>query len=72
MKSFVVGYIDWSNNELFLERIEATDWREAWAKHTKSAWYNYPDETDPISDNLEDAKQSCFDMDCMMNHIEIT
>ncbi len=67
MKTFVVGYINWSDNELVLEVISAENWREAWMKHS-----NIPFTDDyPIPDDVETAKTACFDVDCMMSHVEV-
>jgi len=81
MKQFIVGFIDWSNHELILERIEALFWQEAVIKHSK---YPYAPtmQRDLITPNQlaseypevsieEGFRQTCFDCDCMMNWIEI-
>lgn len=71
MIDFVVGYIDWFNNELTLEQIKAETWQEAVQKHTK-----YPFSTDDyILSKLtcpETFKQECFNCDCMMSWIEVS
>ena len=73
MKTFVVGHIDWFDHELILEKYEVSSWRIAVALHTK-----YPFHGDP---NLDPPKESttpelfrgqCFDVDCMMNWIEVS
>ncbi len=71
MKTFVVAYINWFDYTLHLERIEANDWREAWAKHTKGPWVTHAADMNPVPLNYEAAKQYCFDCDFAMNHIEV-
>ena len=66
MKSYVVGHIDFFNNELVLERIEANTWQEALAAHSKCE-----DMFDPMPDTLEDAKEAAFDQDAMIAVLEL-
>lgn len=70
MKRFVVGYIDWMNNDLKLEIVYAKTWKEALAGHTKYPWKNEPQHA-PDTDDIELFQQACFDCDCMMNVIEV-
>lgn len=73
MKQFVVAFIDWSDNELRLEKVEAADWRNAVHKHTKYPWHGELQD-DPLavgSLSEDDFKQQCFDCDCLMNWIEL-
>lgn len=73
MKTFVVGYIDWSDHELTLERIEAPTWQQAVMNHTKFPWRKKDGQVaEPYRPTEEEAfKQACFDCDCMMSWIEV-
>jgi hypothetical protein len=73
MKSFIVGHIDWSENELRLEHHMGEDWRAAVAQHSKYPWREYPQDDELFTSRLnpEAFKQTCFDCDCMMSWIEI-
>lgn len=68
MKKFAVGHIDWFDNNLIIEIVEAEDWRSALLKHSKidSSWAS-----DYFGKTLEDAKANAFDSDMMIDVIEI-
>lgn len=67
MPQFIVGHVDWYDHNLVLEKIEAPTWREAWMKHSKNPFEGVQD----INPSIEEAKQECFNQDCMMGHIEL-
>ena len=69
MPKYVVASIDFLENEIHLEIITANTWQEAWVAHSKSLWDK--DDTTLEGLSLEEAKEICFNSDCMMNHIEI-
>lgn len=70
-KTWVVGHIEWGNNELILERVEAATWQEAVQKHSL---FPFEDEDVEFMSTIseEDFRQRCFDCDSMMNWIEVT
>lgn len=67
MKKFAVGYIDFYDNELTIEIIEAEDWYTALNSHTKLK----SDECYLSSDSLEAAKDIAFNDDFMIDVVEI-
>lgn len=81
MKTFIVAHVDFFDNDIKLEKIEAPTWQEAVEKHSKYPYKeteessgqsaaelskNYPDYTPE-----ESFKQACFDCDSMMNWFEL-
>lgn len=70
MKKFAVGYIDFYDNEIFIEIIEAKDWYAALRSHTKLKSLN-EDECYLPSDSLEAAKDIAFNSDFMIDVVEI-
>lgn len=70
MKKFAVGYIDFYDNELIIEIIEAEDWYAALSSHTKLKSMN-EDECYLPSDSLETAKDIAFNSDFMIDVVEI-
>lgn len=70
MKKFAVGYIDFYDNELTIEIIEAEDWYAALSSHTKLKSMN-EDQCYLPSDSLEAAKNEAFNMDLMIDVVEI-
>lgn len=70
MKKFAVGYIDFYDNELIIEIIEAKDWYAALRSHTKLKSLN-EDECYLSSDSLEAAKNIAFNSDFMIDVVEI-
>lgn len=70
MKKFAVGYIDFYDNELIIEIIEAEDWYTALRSHTKLKSLN-EDECYLPSDSLEAAKDIAFNSDFMIDVVEI-
>lgn len=71
MTTYVVGHIDWSENELRLEQIDAHTWQDAVRTHSKFPWAGEADVDQPSLQDAEAFKQQCFDCDCMMNWIEV-
>ena len=70
MKKFAVGYIDFYDNELTIEIIEAEDWHTALNSHTKLKSMS-EDQCYLPSDSLEAAKNEAFNMDLMIDVVEI-
>lgn len=70
MKKFAVGYIDFYDNELTIEIIEAEDWYTALNSHTKLKSMN-EDECYLSSDSLEAAKDIAFNNDFMIDVVEV-
>lgn len=77
-KQWVVGHINWFDNELTLERITAATWQEAAFLHSKYPFLEEDGKTKTPVDHLpdvrteEDFRVACFYCDCMMNWIEVT
>ena len=81
MKTFIVACTCLINCETVLERIEASNWKEAVQKHTKYPFKAYPeheeefrsvDEVIEQTDEQEDDfKDHCFACDCLMEWIEM-
>ena len=70
MKKFIVGYINFFDNNLIIEIVEAEDWHDAIFQHSKIK--NGIDDRSYISnETLEDAKEDAFDMDMMIDVIEL-
>jgi len=70
MKTFIVAYINWFDHELVQERVTAEDWRDAFTKHSKANEL-WPTKAS-VPDDAEEARQHCFDCDCMMDAFEVT
>lgn len=72
MKTFVVGYISFFDNELKLERIEALEWRHAVIRHSKFGdWTDMFTEKELQALDESSFKALCFDSDFMMAWLEI-
>lgn len=67
MKKYVVAYIDWFDNELKINFVNAES--ELCALYT-CAYLNGMEMRHDIS-SVEDFQQECFDCDCMMATKEI-
>ena len=69
MSKFVVGYINFFDNDLIIEIIEAEDWLKALHKHSQmihTPWEDY------FADcTIGRAKEKAFDADMMFDVIEI-
>ena len=70
MPKFAVGWINFFDNDLKIEIIEAETWKEALVHHSSIV----PDRTswaDQISDDIEETKEMVFDCDCMFDVVEV-
>lgn len=68
---YVVGYINWYDNDLKHVIVEANDALEAMIKAGAEHFgFDVTNDTDNFSD-VETFKQYCFDCDCMMDAIQI-
>lgn len=78
---WIVGFIDFFNHELKLERIEAATWQDAVVQHSMYPYKGTENSDEILPQELslryeelepeESFKQSCFDCDSMMNWIEL-
>ena len=68
MKRWAVGYINFYDNDLVIEIVEAADWRAALCAHSKLA-----DMAEIVLNcaDLEAAKVEAFDQDSMIDVVEI-
>ena len=67
MKRYVVSYMNFYDNDISLELVEAVDWQSAVQKSKFSIDYVLEDTL-----NLEEAKQRAFDCDEVFSVLEIT
>ena len=67
MKKYAVCYINFFDNKLIIEIIEAEDWFNALSNHSKFK----DDEMYLPNTSLEDAKIEAFNCDSMIDVIEI-
>lgn len=68
MKTWAVSYIDWFDHELITEFVKAPTWQAALLGHS----HIQADHFEGLNDiTLEDAKVQAFDMDCMIEVIEV-
>ena len=67
MKRFAVGYYNAYDNELTVEIVEAADWKEAAAKHSKGSGHGPED----WPDTLEELKEEFFNQDAGIDVVEI-
>lgn len=71
MKKFAVGYINFCDNDLSIEIVEANDVKEAIGKHSvltgprNKAWM------DEMPDDIEEIKERFFNSDSMIDVVEI-
>ena len=62
LKKFIVGYINFFDNSLKVELVEAENWKEALAKHSSMVDENgNPDDNSWLPDDIEKAKKFAFD-----------
>lgn len=86
MSKFAVGFINFFDNELEIEIIEANNWREASIKHSSSMWdslteIDREDSEDPedaenetfsvIPETLQEAKNVAFELEGAFDCVEI-
>jgi hypothetical protein len=75
MKRFVVGYVDFVNNNLILEMIYAENKSQARWKHTRMIANNFRDECRTYTKHMNDNQfqQWCFDNEnLLVSVIEIS
>lgn len=76
MKKFAVGVIDFFDNNLVIEIIEATNWKDALLHHSyflkSEDWKVLEEDYSYFGDTLKDAKISAFNADMMIDVKEIT
>ena len=68
MTKFAVAGINFFDNELTIEIIEADNWCDALVQHTQ---YKSDDEPFDWPKDMEDAKAEAFNMDSMFDVIEL-
>jgi len=70
---YAVAYMNFWDNDMKIQIIEADGWKEALSKHTLFNKPEYPEDHDMswISDEIEDAKMDLFNADMMFDVIEI-
>ena len=65
MRKFAVSYINFYDNNLTTEIIESDDWFDALNAHTKV------EGAFELRTTLSNAKCEAFDMDCMIDVVEV-
>jgi len=69
---YVVGYINFDDNDLILELIDAKNEHEAFWKHSQLQSGDWDDcNRDTIGMNAEELSQWSFDFDMMVSVLEI-
>ena len=72
MKKFAVGVINFFNNDLVIEIIEADGWKDALGKHRAFIPYSIEEMNEMFpDDSQEKAKNEAFNMDMMIDVVEI-
>ena len=66
MSKYAVGFISYHDNILTVDVVEAENWKQALAKHTDD-----PEMETYLPDDVGEAKNMMFDMDCMFDVKEI-
>lgn len=67
MKKFAVGYINFHDNDMVTEIVEADSWQEALVLHSLITSDSY----DTTDSTLEQMKCHAFDMDEMIDIVEV-
>lgn len=62
MARYAVGHIDFYNNDLTIEIVQVTTWKDALAQHSKCK-----DQMEELPDDLPEAKQEFFNQDSMFD-----
>lgn len=74
MSKFAVAYINWFDNDLSIEIVEAPTWWEAVFEHSclQNSRDIYQDLIDEGNFDIDEWKKLSFDCDSMIDVIEIT
>lgn len=74
MSKFAVAYINWFDNDLSIEIVEANSWWEALFKHTCLVDQQdiYQDLIDANNFDIDEWKRISFDCDSMIDVVELT
>ena len=70
---YAVSYMNFWDNEMEIQIVEASGWKDALSKHTGFNKPEYPEDHDMswISDDMKDAKSDMFNADMVFDVIEI-
>lgn len=72
MKRFAVGVINFFDNDLDIQVVEAQDWKSALGKHRAFMPYSIEEMNEMFpDDSQEKAKNEAFNMDMMIDVVEI-
>lgn len=71
MTKFAVGYMNFFNNNLKVDIVEAENWKEALSNHSAFAGYSVEENTGWLPDDLETAKSEAFKADFLFDVVEI-
>jgi len=64
MTRYMVGYINFFNNELIVELVEGNTWKEALSKHSSLKDENgNPDDLAWLAEDLKEAKEEAYNAD---------
>ena len=69
MSKYAVGYLNYFNNDMSIEIIEANNWKEALFMHSELE--GDKDRQEDCGDTLEDVKHYLFDCDIAVDVIKI-
>ena len=67
MKKFAVSHIDWYDYVLVTKIVEAQDWKSA----LSIIWKEKLGEEYPMPESLEECRQAAFDVDSMIEVVEV-
>ena len=71
-KKFIVGFINFFENKLVVELVEAENWKDALARHSELLDENgNPDDNSWLPDDIEEAKQEGYNADFLFDVKEI-
>lgn len=71
MAKYAVGYMNFFDNDLKVDIIEAGNWKEALSKHSSLAKYTFEESVGFLSDDFETAKDEAIDVDFLFDIVEI-